>query len=329
MVQGQAPFLGVVSLFTDLSVAEQQEMSWLVSPFERQAGESLFRQGDPGDALYWLEHGRVALTVRTPGGNEVPLSEIGPGQMLGEMALLDSGPRSATARAIESTTGYSLSALGFNVLCAALRPSGFKVLRRLCTIMSRRLRSLAEGFEGGDVVRIGGWLEEVPSASPGAAIPGLRFSVEGLDQDNLLLLPTFRRFSRMELDEFVENAHAVAAPRGQVVFRQGDPPGSCFVVIRGAVLVCVERGGELRKLAVEGPGAVFGHYALLDTEPRSATCIARENCLLLEIEAATFNALFESASAVAFKFFAGVAGLLSGDLRRANQRIGLRSPRFL
>lgn len=317
-----AHVLGRIPLFSDLSPSELQEIAWLVSPFELEAGGLLFRQGDPGDALYCVEHGRIALTVRMPGGGQVPLSEVGPGEVLGEMALLDAGPRSATAIASEPTGGYALSALGFDVLRAALRPSGFKVLRRLATALTTRLRVHAQGFATGDPVRVDGTVGP-PAHGTHDPLAGLRAPARSLDRHNLVLLHPFRRFSPDELDALLEVANALVVPRRHVVFREGDPAGSCFVIVRGAVLVCVPRGGEHRKLAVEGPGAVFGHFALLAPGTRSATCVTRESSVLLEIDRATFDGMFDSTSAAAFKFFAAVTELLCGELRRTNRRVGL------
>lgn len=310
-----ALLLGTVSLFSDLSSEELQELSWLVSPFACASGERLFRQGDPGEALYCVEQGRIGLTVRMPGGGDVPLGEVGPGQTLGEMALLDAGPRSATATALEPTTGFALSAVGFNVLRVTLRPSGFKVLRRLAIDLTARMRAHAQGFAGGDPVRL-----EEALANPAG---GLRSPATALARPNLMLLPTFCRFTSDELEELLEHTTALDVPRGHVLFREGDPAGSCFVVVRGAVLVSVQRGGVHRKLAVEGPGSMFGHLALLAPGPRSATCTTRESSILLEIDRETFERMFDSTSAAAFKILAAITELLSGELRKADQRIGL------
>ena len=319
--------MGAVPLFADLSPAELQELSWLVSPFAYAPGERIFRQGEPGDALYCVEAGRVALSVRLPGGDDLPVSEVGPGELLGEMAMLDAGPRSATATALEPTTGYALSAQGFAVLRAALRPSGYKVLRRLASVLTARLRAHARDFAAGDPVRL-------PDAVKGRAphggaedVPlGLRSPAGALEGLDLTLLPPFRRFSGDELEELLRRVRVAAVPRGRVLFREGDAARSCFVVVRGAVVVCVQRGGDQRKLAVEGPGAMLGHFALVSPGVRSATCVTREPSILLEIDRATFDDMFESTSAAAFKFLSAVTELLSGERRRTNHRRGIVTP---
>jgi len=67
-----------------------------------QRGDRLFEQDSPGHTLYLVRRGRVKVVRFTPNGQETLLHVARPGEYLGEMALLDDGPRSATAVALES-----------------------------------------------------------------------------------------------------------------------------------------------------------------------------------------------------------------------------------
>jgi CRP/FNR family transcriptional regulator, cyclic AMP receptor protein len=60
-----------------------------------RAGDVVFAEGDPGDCMYVVKRGTVSLQQ---GGKE--LEEVGPGALFGEMALIDLGPRSASAVAV-------------------------------------------------------------------------------------------------------------------------------------------------------------------------------------------------------------------------------------
>ena len=64
------------------------------------AGQTLFAQGDPGDALYVVEDGAIEISVLSPGGRKLSLNVMGPGDVFGEIALLDAGGRSASAMAL-------------------------------------------------------------------------------------------------------------------------------------------------------------------------------------------------------------------------------------
>lgn len=64
------------------------------------AGATIFNQGDPGDAAYFVRKGRVRVFQHHE-GQRIEVGEMGPGEIFGEMAVLDGGIRSATAVAVE------------------------------------------------------------------------------------------------------------------------------------------------------------------------------------------------------------------------------------
>ncbi len=79
-------------------------------------GEVLFRQGDPPDCLYIVVHGRLEVILeRADGGREV-VDQVGPGECIGEMALLADEPRSATIQAIRDSELVRLSKDKFDLL---------------------------------------------------------------------------------------------------------------------------------------------------------------------------------------------------------------------
>lgn len=66
--------------------------------------EVLFHEGDPADSLHLIDAGRVAVRVTTAGGDVATLDVLGPGDMVGEQAIVaPTGRRSATAVALEPT----------------------------------------------------------------------------------------------------------------------------------------------------------------------------------------------------------------------------------
>lgn len=67
---------------------------------ELKAGQVLFREGDLGDRAYVVREGKLEVSRRV-GSAEVVIAIEGPGTILGEMALIDDQPRSATIRAME------------------------------------------------------------------------------------------------------------------------------------------------------------------------------------------------------------------------------------
>ena len=64
--------------------------------------EYIFEEGDPGDCAYIIESGSVEVSL-DKGGRKLVIATLGAGEVLGEMAIIDNHPRTATARAIERT----------------------------------------------------------------------------------------------------------------------------------------------------------------------------------------------------------------------------------
>jgi CRP/FNR family cyclic AMP-dependent transcriptional regulator len=100
-----------VTLFSRLSDQSLAEVASALIPRELSAGEILFNQGDPGDELVIVEDGSVAIFMPVEGDSAdvQPIRVFQPGEMLGEMALIDQKPRSLSARAEGSARILTLS----------------------------------------------------------------------------------------------------------------------------------------------------------------------------------------------------------------------------
>lgn len=72
-------------------------------------GEAIFQQGDPGQMLYLVESGQVRIYVQDEEGQETSVTLCGPGDMFGELAVIDGLPRSASAVAMDRTVVHILS----------------------------------------------------------------------------------------------------------------------------------------------------------------------------------------------------------------------------
>ncbi len=96
-------FLKKVPLFADLSPADLELLGDMIEEIHLQAGELLFAEGSEGEMAYVLKEGQIEI-LKDSGGNEVLLAVRGPGEVIGEMALLESYPRIVSARAQSEST---------------------------------------------------------------------------------------------------------------------------------------------------------------------------------------------------------------------------------
>lgn len=79
-----------------------------------KTGDIIIRQGDKGEAAYIIESGRVDITIERPGGKTHSVGTRGPGTMIGEMALVDNAPRTATITALEDCTLLEITRADFS-----------------------------------------------------------------------------------------------------------------------------------------------------------------------------------------------------------------------
>lgn len=77
-------------------------------PVHFRAGQTIFGYGDPGTDLLVVQTGQVEISTVSISGRKVVLAHLGPGDLVGEVALLDQSPRSASASAVSDVTGHSL-----------------------------------------------------------------------------------------------------------------------------------------------------------------------------------------------------------------------------
>ncbi|MGP0090331.1 MAG: Crp/Fnr family transcriptional regulator [Xanthobacteraceae bacterium] len=100
-----------------------------------EAGRELFKKGDPGHDLYVVKSGEIQIVD----GNHV-LETVTAGGIIGEMALVDGGPRSATARAVTESVVVPIDERRFLFLVQQTPFFAIRVMR----LMSTRLRAMNE-----------------------------------------------------------------------------------------------------------------------------------------------------------------------------------------
>jgi len=111
--------LGRCRLFAGMGHEALRAMARTLRARRFRRGEVLFHEGDPGDALFVVASGAVKVVVPSEEGEEAILATLRRGDFLGELALLDGAPRSASAVALEATEALALPRDQFLALVAA------------------------------------------------------------------------------------------------------------------------------------------------------------------------------------------------------------------
>jgi CRP-like cAMP-binding protein len=167
-LQGVEAALAKAELMAALSDATRARLAKQGQPCTIEPGNLLFAKGDKGDALYVLLEGEVEVRTSTEAGKDVRLAALRPYAVIGEMAVLDGGARSADICAIRRSRFLRIHR---DQALAALE-SEPKALLRLLAELSRRLRRADSQIEDAHTLDLGGRLalRLLEEAGDGASI---------------------------------------------------------------------------------------------------------------------------------------------------------------
>lgn len=141
--QGLARLLATNAFFAEMGEDAITSIAGLCRTRSLARHEVLFQKGDPGDALYALRRGQVRIATGTADGRSVTLNLLGPGDVFGEIALLDGHPRTAEATALEATELFVIERRDFLGLLARDAATAIRIIGFLCG----RLRWMSERME--------------------------------------------------------------------------------------------------------------------------------------------------------------------------------------
>ena len=138
-----AVILKMNPMFSDLGADELQRLSNLCHTRDLANGEVLFQKCDPGDALFGVRRGQIRIETGASDGSRLTLNFMGPGDLFGEVAVLDGQSRTADATASEATELFILRREDFLNFLEHEPKVAIKVIMLLC----QRIRWQSERME--------------------------------------------------------------------------------------------------------------------------------------------------------------------------------------
>jgi CRP-like cAMP-binding protein len=287
-----------------------EQLRTAVQPLELPAGARLFEQGEPGDRMVLIANGDVRSSIRLPNGTEQTLSHSGSGDVVGEIALLTRGPRSATVTAVTPLRGWTLDRNGFDLLRWDPREAAIAVIQRLTALAATRLRNRCTEMK-----------EQVAEPSARSIRPDpFRHNVAMPSVEYLASLLCFARFPKPEdVDAILRHVSVHPAERGDVVIEAGVQPPSMLLVAKGAVEVMVRHPGTTRRVRLAGPGRFVGHNGILDQEPSPVIARCRERSILLAFPRASIEAYLADSDRPARAFSAALLEDTARAVREASR----------
>jgi CRP/FNR family transcriptional regulator len=135
-----------ISLFKEMDDRELDVVTRRVFEKDYKKGATLFVEGMPGEVLYIVTEGSVEISKRSKDG-DTQLGLIGPGDIVGEMSLIDAGPRSASGRTGADSKLIVITKKSFGEILDSDPKIAAKILMALLKIINKRLRLTDKKFE--------------------------------------------------------------------------------------------------------------------------------------------------------------------------------------
>ena len=286
-----------VALFSGLAPAEIEGILCISRYVAFAPGTYLMRQGKAADGVFIVESGTAEVMTALPGGGELTLASANAGSVLGEMALLEAGVRSATVIARTPVEGYWIDREGFRMLLAQRNPAVFTMQGHITLSLCRKLRELNASIVASEPPT-----DNARTPAGRAAPPVERGSCHFDYRAFLPLLPVFRGLDAEDVEEMTAHAAVLEAPRGAVLAEQGTASTACYIVVRGAIEVSAQHGPGRHRIGILGPGRLCGHMGLLDGVLHTTTLAAREHSTVLEMAKPEFERLYNGCERINAKF---------------------------
>jgi CRP-like cAMP-binding protein len=306
-----ADFLATVPLFAGGDEAGLAEVAPMLRRRAVARDEVVWNQGDDARELLIVVEGALSASLHVPGDRVVEIATAGPGDTVGEIALLDGGPHTMSVRAVEATTVLALGRVELAALLAPQDPAAFGLRRRLAALLTARHRN--------QLARLSDSLGGEPSGPTAADADRAFAELEPCgppDSRYVRRMATFHDLDSLALWGFLTSGTYARCGRGRPLVAEGAPSPACYLTINGAVEQVLARGSRRIRVGLAGPGKAFGYESLVDGGPSPVTAVTRERALLLVLPRDRFTQLFHGEDAVSRVFLDVVQRELVTTLRQ-------------
>lgn len=242
--------------------------------------EVVFREGDHGTCFYRIDSGTAGVYLHYGEADQRRLTEMKPGQYFGEMAIIESSPRSTTIVAEEELHVLEIPENELNSYFAVEPDKILAIMKQL----SGRIRTLTEEYDevtaflkekqDAEAPKKEGFLDKLMKYLEISKLAKRNPRTPAADDD-----ADEKRVFRNDSSPLPISAYA----EGSVIFREGDAGDCMYAIHGGSVGIYTNYGNALEKqLTRLYSGTFFGEMGMIDQEPRSATAVVAEDETILE-----------------------------------------------
>ena len=243
-------------------------------------GQVIFREGDLGESFFHITEGKAGVYLHYGEAEERKLTEMLPGQYIGEMAVINAWPRSATVVAEEDLKAIEIGETELNDYFSKYPEKILSIMKQI----GGRIRTLTEEYD-----EVTAFLKEKQDAAATK------------DSGFLARIRKYREISeaakkakiqsaeeKISIREFANSGKGLLPVtqyyKGTIIFRQGETGNYMYAVQSGSVGIYTNYGPDIeKKLTSLYANSFFGEMSLLEMEARSATAVAEEDGTSVEI----------------------------------------------
>ena len=253
-----------------------------MSTIERtiSSGEVIIREGDEGNTFFQLLEGKVGVYNNYGQEDQVQIAILEPGTYFGEMAVIESYPRSSTVVAEEDSRVIEIAASELNEY---ITENPNKILD-IIVVLGNRLKTMTDDYN-----EIKKALDNVRKENSKNNYASFFAS---MSKQSIYLSAKNFRLEKPSAEALREAADAVSKkgtsgetyPYGTIIFKQGEPGKCMYIVHSGSVCIYSNYGADNEiRLSEVKPVACFGEMGLITQEARTATAVVESNDTQVEI----------------------------------------------
>lgn len=209
-------YLKQFNLLSGLSDGEISKLENLIRIISVAKKQFLYFPEDPSDSIYLLKEGRVKISKISDGGKEITLDILEPGEIFGELAIVDEGPRQTLAEVLEDALIYAINRKDFIGFAENKPDLAFK-LTKLIGLRRRDIESKIEALVFRDVPsRLASLLLQLAANHGKPDQKGMRLNLKLTHQELGNLIGSTRETTTTWLNEFRKKG-LIAFDRRQII----------------------------------------------------------------------------------------------------------------
>ena len=255
-------------------------------------GEVVFREGDLGSCFYEIEKGTAGVYLNYGKEDQRKLTDMKPGQIFGEMAVIEAWPRSTTIVAEEELHVIEISEEMLNEYFTEQPERIHAMIKQLCgrirelTIEYDEVKAFIEEKKDPEAEKKPGFLAKLKKYRELSLLAKKNTMTSA---ESVLMMKDFGKAEP-------ESSRVLSYNKGQIIFREGDIGNFMYVVYGGAVGIYTNYGTTREsRLTTLYSTSFFGEMGLVEQEKRSATAVVEEDGTILEcIRADELEEIFKS-----------------------------------